>query len=128
LGSGEDVVGYTLFGRSACRNTEAMRLLHAHGEDPTVVDPRERHQPLVHRQNNDPEIDGSRASWTVGRMSIDDSPKRNRRRSSSSISTRPMGVCTLPDRVGVRNLDLVERVRGVRSNYFLTEWKDSVYG
>ena len=121
MGSGEDVVGYTLFGRSPAAH-EAMRLLLAHGADPNVVDPQSGNTPLF-TVNSDPEM---------VRALVDGGADVDRRRSNGTspvvefISTRQWESALYLIEKGA-NLDLVNE-HGVSVDYFLNEWKDSVHG
>ena len=121
MGSGEDLVSYTLFGRSPAAH-EAMRLLLAHGADPNVVDPQSGNTPLF-TVHNDPEM---------VRALVDGGADVDRRQSNGTspvvefISTRQWESALYLIEKGA-NLGLVNE-HGVSVDYFLNEWKDSVYG
>lgn len=121
MGSGEDVVSYMVFGRSPDAH-QAMRLLLEHGADPNMVDPQSRNTPLG-TVYNDPEI---------VRALVDGGADMDRLQSDGTpavvqfISTRQWESALYLIQKGA-NLDLANS-HGVSIDYYLNEWKESVFG
>jgi hypothetical protein len=121
MGGGEDVVSYMVVGRSPAAH-EAMRLLLAHGADPNVANPQSGNTPLG-TVNNDSEM---------VRVLVEGGADVDRLQSNGTsavvhfISTRQWESALYLIEKGA-NLDLVNAY-GVSVDYFLNEWKDSVYG
>ena len=118
---GDDVVTYMVLGRTPDAH-EAMRLLLAHGADPDVVNPASGDTPLG-SVYNDPE---------VVRALVDGGADMDRRQSDGTpavvhfISTRDWESALYLIDKGA-NLDLANS-HGLSVDYYLKEWKDSVFG
>lgn len=121
MGSGEDVVSYVVFGRSPDAH-QAMRLLLGHGADPNVADPQSGNTPLG-TVNGDPEM---------VRALVDGGADIDRRQSDGTpavvqfIATRQWESALYLIEKGA-NLDLANS-HGVSVDYYLSEWKESVFG
>jgi hypothetical protein len=118
---GDDVVTYMVLGRTPDAH-EAMRLLLAHRADPNVVYPASGNTPLG-TVYNDPEI---------VRALVDGGADMDRLQSDGTpavvhfISTREWESALYLIEKGA-NLDLVNS-HGLSVDYYLQEWKESVFG
>src|SRR6185295_15466648 len=116
-----DVVSYMVYGRSLDAH-QAMRLLLEHGADPNVVDPQSRNTPLGDVSSN-PEIvralvDGGA---DIDHVQSDGTPAVVR-----FIGTREWESALYLIEKGAR-LDLANS-HGLSVDYYLHEWKESVFG
>lgn len=121
MGNGEDVVTYMVFGRSP-NAAEAMRLLLARGADPNAVDSQSANTPLGAVSDN-PEIvralvDGGA---DIDRLQSDGTPAV-----VHYIGTRQWESALYLIQKGA-NLDLANS-HGLSVDYYLNDWKDSVFG
>src|SRR5689334_4729315 len=121
MASGENVVSYMIYGRTPAAH-EAMRALLAHGADPNVADPRSGNTPLgeIH---DDPEMVRVLVDHgaNIDRIQSDGTPAVVR-----FIGMRQWESALYLIEQGAR-LDVVNS-NGLSVDYYLNEWKESVYG
>jgi hypothetical protein len=121
MGNGEDVVSYLMFGHSRDAN-DAMRSLLQHGADPNVVNPNSGNTPIG-AVYNDPEMIRALADGgaDIDRLQSDGTPAV-----VQFIATRQWESALYVIEKGA-NLDLANS-HGVSVDYYLNEWKESVFG
>ncbi len=119
--NGEDVVTYLLSGRTPAAH-EAMRAVLEHGADPNVVDPRTGNTPLGDVYDN-PAVVRELADHgaDIDRIQSDGTPAVVR-----FIGTRQWESALYLIEKGAR-LDVVNS-HGLSVDYYLNDWKESVFG
>jgi hypothetical protein len=120
-GSGQDVVNFMIHGGSPAAR-EAMRLLLAHGADPDAVDPQSGSTPIG-AAYNEPELVRLLVAHgaDIDRIQPDGVPAV-----VGFISTRQWESALYLIEKGA-NLD-VRNANGLSVDYYLNDWKESVYG
>jgi hypothetical protein len=119
--NGDDVVNYMVFGGSDAAR-EAMRLLLEHGADPNAVDPQTGHTP-IRSIYNEPQILRALVDHgaDIDRIQPDGVPAI-----VHLISTRQWDSALYVIEKGAK-LDVVN-ADGLSVDYYLNDWKESVYG
>lgn len=119
--NGDDVVNFMVFGGSDAAR-EAMRLLLEHGADPNAVDPQTGQTP-IRSIYNEPEILRALVDHgaDIDRIQPDGVPAL-----VHLISTRQWDSALYVIEKGA-NLDVVN-ADGLSVDYYLNDWKESVYG
>jgi len=119
--NGEDVVNYMVFGGSDAAR-EAMRLLLEHGADPNAADP-ETGQTPIRSIYNEPQILRALVDHgaDIDRIQPDGVPAI-----VHLISTRQWDSALYLIEKGAK-LDVVN-ANGLSVDYYLNDWKESVYG
>jgi ankyrin repeat protein len=121
LGTGEDVLNFMVLGITP-EGREAVRLLLEHGADPNIVDPTSGDTPL-RSVSGDP---------AVVRMLVEHGAKIDQLQSGGItalihfISTREWDTALYLIEKGA-NLDVVNE-HGLSVDYYLKDWRESVYG